>query len=111
MHTSPLERGVPPTSRDILTPHMQIMVISAPPVDTYYSVQENWLETARLVARGDLQRAGEDYGETFAPVIKLVSLRMLLTLAAMFDTDLYHWDVVAAFLHGALEEEVYMSLT
>ena len=70
----------------------------------------NWLETARLVACGDLQREGEDYGETFAPIIKLVSLRMLLTLAAIFDVDLYYWDVVAAFLNGELEEEVYMKL-
>lgn len=66
------------------------------------------LETARLVARGDVQLAGVDYGETFAPVVKLVLLHLLLSLAAMFDVDLVHWDVVAAFLNGELEEEVYM---
>lgn len=66
-------------------------------------------ETARLVARGDVQLAGIDYGETFAPVVKLVSLRMLLVLAAIYDVDLVHWDVVAAFLNGELSEEVFMS--
>ena len=57
-----------------------------------------------------MQTAGEDYGETFAPLIKLVSLRILLTLAAINDMDLQHWDVVAAFLNGELEEEVYMKV-
>ena len=72
------------------------------------SIQQT--ETVRLVARGDMQTAGEDYGETFAPVIKLVSLRMLLTLAAINDMDPHHWDVVAAFLNGELEEEVYIKV-
>ena len=64
--------------------------------------------TARLVARGDLQQRGIDYDQTFAPVVKLVSLRILLTIAAMLDIDLEHWDVVAAFLNEELEETVYM---
>ena len=66
------------------------------------------LHTARLVARGDLQTKGIDYDETFAPVVKLVSLRMLLAYAAFHDLDLVHWDIVAAFLNGELKEEVYM---
>lgn len=70
--------------------------------------EDQHCESARLVARGDLQRPGEDYGETFAPVIKLVSFRILLTLTAISDVKLHHWDVVAAFLHGDLSEEVYM---
>lgn len=66
------------------------------------------LETARLVARGDVQVAGVDYRETFSPVVKLVSLRMLLTLTAIYDVDLVHWDVVAAFLNAEVDKEVYM---
>ena len=46
--------------------------------------------------------------ETFAPVVKLVPLRLLLTYAAIHDLDIVHWDVVAAFLTGDLTEEVFM---
>ena len=66
------------------------------------------LHSARLVAGGDLQTKGVDYDETFALVVKLVSLRMLLAYAAFNDLDLVHWDIVAAFLNGDLKEEVYM---
>ena len=65
-------------------------------------------EKARLVARGDRQIYGVDYDETYAPVIKLVSLRIMLTIAAIRDLDLKHWDVVAAFVNGKLTEPVYM---
>ena len=68
----------------------------------------NIMENAPLVARGDLQSKGIDYLETFAPVVKLVSLRLLLTFAAIHDLDVVHWDVVAAFLTGDLNEEVFM---
>lgn len=66
------------------------------------------MENARLVARGDLQSKGVDYMDTFAPVVKLVSLRLLLTFAAIHDLDVIHWNVVAAFLTGELDDEVYM---
>lgn len=65
-------------------------------------------QKARLVARGDRQIYGVDYDETYAPVIKLVSLRIMLTIAAFRDLDLKHWDVVAAFVNGKLSEPVYM---
>ena len=65
-------------------------------------------EKARLVARGDRQIPGIDYDETYAPVIKLVSLRIMLTIAATLDLDLKHWDIVAAFVNGRLTEAVYM---
>lgn len=63
---------------------------------------------ARLVARGDRQIHGIDYDETYAPVIKLVSLRIMLTIAALKNLDLKHWDIVAAFVNGQLTESVYM---
>ena len=63
---------------------------------------------ARWVARGDLQRKGIDYVETFAPVAMLVSLRILLTLVAILDLKLDQLDVVGAFLHGGLDTEVYL---
>lgn len=66
------------------------------------------LQKARLVARGDRQVHGIDYEETYAPVIKLVSLRIMLTIAAIRDLDLKHWDIVAAFINGKLSELVYM---
>ena len=61
-----------------------------------------------MVARGDRQVHGVDYEETYAPVIKLVSLRIMLTIAAVRDLDLKHWDIVAAFINGRLSEIVYM---
>jgi len=63
---------------------------------------------ARLVAKGYSQVEGLDFTETFAPVAKFSSIRILLSLAAANDWECHHMDVKTAFLNGDLEEEIYM---
>ena len=63
---------------------------------------------ARLVAQGFCQKEGIDYEETFAPVARLESIRILLALAASKGFKLFQMDVKSAFLNGFIEEEVYV---
>ena len=63
---------------------------------------------ARLVAKGFTQTFGIDYTETFAPVAKLNTVRILISIVVNLDWTLRQFDVNNDFLNGKLEEEVYM---
>jgi len=65
---------------------------------------------ARLVAHGYSQVPGMDFDETFAPVVKLTSIRILCALASLLKLHFHHLDVDTAFLNGILQEEIYMRL-
>lgn len=65
---------------------------------------------ARLVALGNKQEYGVDYEETFAPVAKMTMVRTILAIAASQSWQLHQMDVKNVFLHGDLQEEIYMKL-
>nr|KYP77046.1 Retrovirus-related Pol polyprotein from transposon TNT 1-94 [Cajanus cajan] len=63
---------------------------------------------ARLVVKGFRQRKGVDFNEIFSPVVRMTSIRTVLSLAATLDLEVEQMDVKTTFLHGDLEEEIYM---
>eukprot|EP00253_Pinus_taeda_P014157 PITA_14157 len=63
---------------------------------------------AQLVAKGYYQVLGIDFGDIFSPVAKVTSIRLLLFVVAAFGFEVEQMDVKTTFLHGNLEEEIYM---
>jgi len=63
---------------------------------------------ARLVIKGYKQRAGLDYFDTYSPVTRITSIRLVLAIAAIRNLEVHQMDVKTAFLNGNLEEEIYM---
>eukprot|EP00253_Pinus_taeda_P034904 PITA_34904 len=63
---------------------------------------------ARLVAKGYSQVPGIDFGDIFSPVAKVTSIRLPLSVVDAFDFEVEQMDVKTTFLHGDLEEEIYM---
>ncbi|GKE34003.1 copia protein, partial [Tanacetum coccineum] len=64
---------------------------------------------ARLVAQGYNQQEGIDYDETYCPVTRFESIRILLAYAYALDFKLFQMDVKSAFLYGLINEEVYVA--
>uniref|UniRef100_A0AAV1VJE8 Polyprotein n=1 Tax=Peronospora matthiolae TaxID=2874970 RepID=A0AAV1VJE8_9STRA len=65
---------------------------------------------ARLVAKGFRQKYGIDYTETFSPVVKYVTLRMVIAITKHFGWPLDQLDVVTAFLYGVMKEKVFCAV-
>ncbi|GKC74967.1 retrovirus-related pol polyprotein from transposon TNT 1-94 [Tanacetum coccineum] len=108
--TSPLEE-------DDLVEEEAIGVNKTRPLGNDVEVYRNKLDEngvvsrnkARLVAQGYNQQEGIDYDETYAPVARLESIRILLAYACALDFKLFQIDVKSAFLNGFINEEVYMA--
>ena len=63
---------------------------------------------ARLVVKRYAQKKGIDFNKIFSPVVRLMTVRIVLAICATFDLHLEQLDVKTSFLHGELEEEIYM---
>jgi hypothetical protein len=60
------------------------------------------------VAKGYTQKEGEDFFDTYSPVARMTTIRVLLSLADSYSLIVYQMDVKTTFLNGELDEEIYM---
>ena len=60
------------------------------------------------MAKGYTQKKGEDFFDTYSPIARLTTIRVLLSLAASYGLIVHQMDVKTTFLNGELEEEIYM---
>ena len=63
---------------------------------------------ARLVAKGYKQKADVDFFDTFSPITRITSIRLLIAVATIYDLKIHQMDVKTAFWIGDLDEEIYM---
>jgi predicted alpha/beta-fold hydrolase len=64
---------------------------------------------ARLVAKEFTQKEGEDYFDTYSPIARMTTIRMLVALATCHDLLIHQMDVKTTFLNGELDEQIYMN--
>ena len=60
------------------------------------------------MAQGFKQKLGVDYFNTYAPVTRITTIRLLVALATIYHLEIHQMDVKTTFLYGELDEEVYM---
>ena len=62
----------------------------------------------RLVVKGYKQKEGVDYFDTYSPVTRITSIRMLMAIAVLHNLEIHQMDVKSTFLNGELNDEIYM---